>query len=148
MSRNTHKEHVGKKIDMTYYISYIDIMHKKNYGFAWVQLQLLENDYCPKCSFLNISNHPDNPDMRLQLASLPPSACAGCTAHALSTNESLFSIRFAPLKWHKILIHAYAVIDEEVETNSPSEARLICMSGAYSVINNYNFCFSSTKTLY
>ena len=36
-----------------------------NYCFAQVLLQLLENDYCPNCSFLNTPNHPDNQDMQL-----------------------------------------------------------------------------------
>ena len=39
--------------------------------------------------------------------------------------------------------HSYAVVDEEVETNLSHEARLSCVSVAHSVINNYNFCFSS-----
>ena len=40
-------------------------MQKFNYCFARVLLQLLENDCCPTCSFLNPSNHPDNPAMQL-----------------------------------------------------------------------------------
>ena len=40
-------------------------MQKFNYCFARVPLQLLENDCCPTCSFLNTLNHPDNPAMQL-----------------------------------------------------------------------------------
>ena len=65
MSSNTHKEHVGKKnqYNIQYSIQYIDKINAQNKTkrkktcFAWVRLQLLENDYCPKCSFLNISTN-------------------------------------------------------------------------------------------
>ena len=58
MSRNTCKKQVGKEINVTYDIPYIDKINvQKYYWFAWVQLQLLEN-YYPKCSFLNTPNPP------------------------------------------------------------------------------------------
>ena len=58
MSRNTCKKQVGKKINVTYDIPYIDKINvQKYYWFAWVQLQLLEN-YYPNCSFLNTPNPP------------------------------------------------------------------------------------------
>ena len=67
MSSDTRKEYVGKKNNMRYNIPYIDKCAKnKNYCFARVPLQLLENDYCPNCSFLNTPNHPENQDMQLR----------------------------------------------------------------------------------